>query len=76
MQERRDKEMKILDQLYDVYGNLQDMDVVLQLLSEIFHDKNEQKMVQVLDALHYHLENILKDFSAPVSEYDLMMLHS
>lgn len=75
MQEKRDSEMNILDQLNTVYGNLQDLDVMLQMLSNGFYNQNEQKAVQVLESLHYYLENVLEEFSKPLSEYDLMLLH-
>lgn len=73
---KNELDKRILDQLYEAYGNLQNITCALLILADGFRDREGQDAVQVLDAVQYYLQHVVEDFSKPISEYDLKLLHA
>lgn len=73
---KKELDESILDQLYAAYGNLQNIVCVLMILADGFRGRKGEDTVQILDAVQYYLQCVLEDFSAPISEYDLKLLHA
>ena len=73
---RREKEERLLEQFYKVYGNLQCLNGILTVVADGFRDHKSQMAIQVFDGTNYFLEHVLKELGQTVGEYDLMLLHS
>lgn len=72
---RSEKEKRILDQLYDAYGNLECLLGTLTVIADGFNNAHRQNAVLIFDAVVYYMENNVRDFGETIGEFDLMLLN-
>lgn len=65
-------EERLLDEFYNVFGNLQSLHCIVEALANDLRDK--EKSIEIFYALEYFLRCSLDDFGKSISEFDMLVL--